>query len=210
VCGDLDICPGDTDNPDGTCTALISAVSNINGSGYMQKDASADFVCPPDVGPNWVSGDSSDSWTIEAYMISDAEPSRRNGYLSFDTAGINAASIELAGVRVFHGDFQGQNDSVQLWGGTQPIFGPELDTSDWEAGTSLLDTETAADIIAQGYAQFMVGADQVNTSGDSQFVLQLDRLCPFPSGGNNYWQMSAPSNSSPPLRPKLRVVYTPL
>ena len=152
-------------------------------------------VCPPTTAPLGPSGSEAELWTVDALFGGDGSNFRRNAYLSFDTSALPAtATISSAVLRIRHADDQGPSDNVSLWGGDQPLFGLNgLGPEDFDASALLLDTLVLSNIVALGYADFEVFAGQINPTGPTQLIVQVDDFCPYPDSDANYWQFHGPA-----------------
>jgi hypothetical protein len=199
----------DTSKIDVSKTSVVKVVaeSSLAQSGYMYRWLPTCPSLPPPaaLGPT---GDTVESWTVEAYY-SGPDSHLRNAYLGFNTQGVLPlnATISSATLRVYHHSVIGQNDPVQAFGGTQPLWA-SLAPASFDGGT-LIGTETMASITSKGYAEFSIPIAQINRSGHTQFKLALQRTCPYPPP-NNYWRMVAPSTTDKPKRPVLLInIITP-
>lgn len=205
-------CYADANSGDGTCTRTIRAEVGLNLSGSMSKVSQA---CPMENFPPDAPLHDSEIWYVVAHASAATAPltkSRRNSYLSFDTAGIDPEQIEEARLVVHHVADAGFLDNVLLFAGSvQPLFGAELGVEDFEVPTTLLGLASRALIHAHGAARWEVSAAQINGDGHTQLMLMLDRYCLnfgiTSNHQNNYWAHLSPTAADPAKRPTLTVRY---
>lgn len=202
VCDENDLCFGEVDNPDGTCTVVLHAsaaaehgatLADVNGGGLCQGG-----------GGNVLEGVGQPTWQIERSQSGYGNGLQRDAYLTFDTR--VAGVVVAAELRVVHRGHAG-NDTIELRapetfpGWTAIGDAAYTNTHVLVASTSMSQAET------DGEARFVVPKSAVDGNGHSQFRLSLTD-CPvvyYPDAPNS-WTMAAPASSTPPT---LTVTYTP-
>jgi len=102
------------------------------------------------------------------------------GYVSFMTTTIpNNASILSAKLKLKTsplGDHSDQDFYVYVMGGSQPIYGDNLEAADWGKGTIVIDTWFTGYYPGDNAdVNFTIGADQINKWGRTQFELKSSR-----------------------------------
>jgi len=163
-------------------------------------------ACPPTVG-----GSNDQGWGRETYELSSSvsgatgNPFEERAALTFDTTVLPVSvTTQLVRLRVTHVSVEGDSLPVELWGGSQPLFGPSIEAAEFDAGTELMSTESMSDIVSNGEASFGIGGPLINKGGLTQFVMRLNDSCPY---DDTRWKYHTPeSTTSPPI---LTVHYLP-
>jgi hypothetical protein len=97
-----------------------------------------------------------------------------NMYFSFDTsfvpdnATVTSATLKLKAAS----ETLANNFSIDVYGGTQPIYGSVLDINDWNCGTAFQSTRSTSDVVVGQYMDWTIQPSQINKFGITQFEVK--------------------------------------
>ncbi|MGQ9565319.1 MAG: hypothetical protein ACUVT5_02075 [Candidatus Bathyarchaeales archaeon] len=134
------------------------------------------------------------------------------GYVSFDTSAIRdyAVLTEATLKLKTYGDFTPVEFYMQVMGGTQPIYGSNLETSDWDCGTvqvaNWFSTLYPGDNI---YVNITVPIEQINKLGRTQFELKSNREGIQPCGPDKAEYVMFYSGEFSGSEPRLEITWLP-
>ena len=128
-------------------------------------------------------------------------------YLSFDTSSIpDNAIIRSTKLRIeTMYDYSTTDFTMEVRGGSQPIYGSSLGATDWGCGTTVLATWNTVNYPGNNqYIEFTIPTGQVNRAGRTQFELKSNREGTQPT---NYEEVIFYSGDTIG-KPYLQVTYT--
>lgn len=133
------------------------------------------------------------------------------GYVSFNTSSIqDTATITDAVLKLkTYGDASVVDFTMRVMGGSQPIYGAELEENDWNCGTQEVATWPSSSYPGAGlYVNITILTAQINKTGRTQFELKSDRegYAPQPMQVEYVSFYSADSAGN---EPKLEVTWMP-
>jgi len=106
-------------------------------------------------------------------------------YVSFNTSGIpDDVVIESATLHLYCiSDYSDTDFTIEVYGGSQPIYGDSLDSGDWGCGTSYQSgVSTSTFDEPEEELSFSISPYQINVQGRTQFEIRSSREGTQPSG----------------------------
>lgn len=134
------------------------------------------------------------------------------GYLSFDTSSIRDYAVIInATLRMKTKEDHSVVDfATRVMGGSQPIYGSSLETTDWGCGTVEAASWPSSQYLGNNlYVNISIPKEHVNTKGRTQFELKSDREGTAPCGVELDEYIIFHSAESSGNQPKLEVVWLP-
>ena len=130
-------------------------------------------------------------------------------YISFDTSSIpDGATITGAELKLWvQGDFSDTDFNVNVYDGTQPIWGDTLTASDWDCGTNSEGIILAtANAVKNYWFNISIGTSYISKTEKTQFELRSSREGTTPTG-DEYIRFYCGDSADDVYKPKLEVSY---